>query len=599
MATVGNAEYPRVGPVGEMQKSLAAAVRAAVVKAAAGGRLPSEAVGALEAAGQAHVEVPRDPGHGDLASTAPLRLAGACRLPPRRVAEEIAAGLDLAGLPVESVEVAGPGFINFRLEPRWLNQVIARILREGPAYGRSNVGAGVPVQVEFVSANPTGPLGVVNARAAAVGDTLAAVLAAAGFAAQREYYINDVGGQIERLGRSVEARWLELQGREAQIPEGGYRGEYIIDIARAYEAAHGDEARRMSPAERAAAMGRFASDMMVQSHRARLAEFRVNFDVWYSQNENITPAACERTLADLEARGHVFRQGGAVWLRTTTFGDDKDRVLVKSDGQPTYFLADIAYHRDKFERGFKRVIDLWGPDHHGHIRRMKAAVRALGYPEDALEVLIVQMVRLMEGGQLARMSKRRGQIVPMEELIAEVGVDAARFFFLMRSHESHLDFDLELAKQKTQDNPVFYVQYAHARISSILRQPQAREAGWGGAGEGDAGSETNLAGAGARPDEARLRAVLPLLGEPAEVALIRRLADFPDEVVGAALAREPHRLTRYALEVATAFHKFYDTCRVLTDDLDLRVARLALADATRVVLANTLGLCGVSAPERM
>lgn len=568
----------KVGPVSDMRRALARAVAEATAKAVASGRLPPQAAEVLASLGDGHVEVPRDPGHGDFACTAPLRLAGPCRLPPRRVAEEIAASLGapggLSGLPVTRTEVAGPGFINFHLKPRWLNQVVARIRSEGKAYGRSDLGRGVKVQVEFVSANPTGPLGVVNARAAAIGDALAATLDSCGFAAEREYYINDYGGQVERLGRSVEARWLQLQGQQAAIPEGGYRGEYIKDIARAYEAERGDWARKAASAERAVDMGRFAVGEMVRSHRERLADFGVNFDVWFSQRAMMDTGACSRTLADLEARGHVYRRDGAVWLRTTAFGDDKDRVLVTSRGLETYLLADIAYHRDKFARGFRHVIDLWGPDHHGHIRRMMAAVAALGYPADSLEILIVQWVRLVEGGQLARMSKRRGQIVPMEDLVSEVGRDAARFFFLMRSADSHLDFDLDLAKLKTADNPVYYVQYAHARICSILRQPEAAEA-------------------------MAALADLALLGEPAEVALVRQLADFPEEVAGAALAREPHRLTRYATEVATAFHKFYDTCRVLTDDAALRRARLALVDATRVVLANVLGLCGVSAPEKM
>ena len=580
------ASHPRVGPVAVMQKALARAVEDAVSRAMAEGRLPAQAGDSLATLGDEHVEVPRDTGNGDLASTAGLRLAGPCRMSPRRIAEEIQVGLDLGAIGVERTEVAGPGFVNFYLAARWLNQIVATILAEGSAYGRSQVGANLPVQVEFVSANPTGPLGVVNARAATVGDVLTALLAAVGFAVRREYYINDTGGQVERLGRSVEARWLELEGREAAIPEGGYRGEYVIDIARAYEKAHGERARGLPPPERPIDMGRFAATMMIEDHRTRLSDFGVNFDVWYSQDAHIDQAACDRTLAELEAGGHIYRQDGAVWLKTTTFGDDKDRVLVKSDGLATYFLADIAYHRDKFARGFKQIIDIWGPDHHGHVRRMKAAVTALGRPPEALEILIVQWVRLMEGGELARMSKRRGQIVPMEDLINEVGVDAARFFFLMRSHDSHMDFDLDLAKLKTAENPVYYVQYAHARICGILRQPEA---------------EATLPGQSPRgaPGDTALKEALERLGEPAELALIRQLADFPEEVAGAAFAREPHRLTRYALEVATVFHKFYDTCRVLTEDASLRLGRLALVDATRVVLANVLSLCGVSAPERM
>ena len=595
--TKGVPTYPKVGPVGEMQRAIARAIALAISSAVAAGRLPTAAIEAVTALGDGHMEVPRDAGHGDLASTAPLRLAGACRQAPRHIAEEIQASLELGGLPVVHTEIAGAGFLNFHLRPGWLSQVVADIREKGASFGRSDLGRGEAVQVEFVSANPTGPLGVVNARAAAVGDALASVLAAVGFAAQREYYINDTGGQVERLGRSVEARWLELQGQEGTIPEGGYRGEYIIEIARAYEAAHGEAARGITGEQRAAQMGRYAVERMVAGQRACLDEFGVRYDVWYSQDAHIDQPACDATLADLGVGGHTYRKDGAVWLRTSTFGDDKDRVLVKRTGEPTYFLADIAYHRDKFARGFRKVIDLWGPDHHGHVGRMKAAVAALGHPPDAVEILIVQWVRLLEGGQPARMSKRRGQIVPMEDLIGEVGVDAARFFFLLRSHDSHLDFDLDLAKQRSSDSPVYYVQYAHARILSILRQPEAVETlSPDGLPGGQAGA---AAGGPAAASPPALRDALELLTEPAEVALIRQLADFPDEVAGAAFAREPHRLTRYAMEVATAFHRFYDTCRVLTDDPALRLGRLALADATRVVLANTLGLLGVSAPDRM
>lgn len=573
------AERRRVGPVGEMQRELARRIAGAAARAEQAGALPVGAARAAEALGEGHVEVPRDPGHGDLASSAALRLAGVCKTAPRAVAETLLAHLDLGGVPVERALVAGPGFVNFHLRPRWLNGVVARVREEGRAWGRSDIGRGVRVQVEFVSANPTGPLGVVNARAAAVGDTLAALLDAVGYEVEREYYINDAGGQLERLARSVEARWLELQGQPAEVPEGGYRGEYVREIARAFEEVHGAAARAMDPGERLNLMGRFAAESMVADHRRCLEDFGVRFDVWYSQAEHITDEVCRETVATLEAQGKVYRKDGAVWLRTTDFGDDKDRVLVTSQGRPTYFLADTAYHRDKYSRGFRHVIDLWGPDHHGYVPRMKAAVAALGYPADAFEVLIVQMVRLVEGGRLARMSKRRGQIVPMRELIAEVGVDAARFFFLLRSADSHLDFDVDLARLKTADSPVYYVQYAHARIASILRQPEAADL--------------------PAPGDPALAADLELLEDPAETGLIRRLADLPEEVAGAALAREPHRLTRYALDVATSFHKFYDTCRVLTEDPALRRARLALADATRIVLANVLGLLGVSAPERM
>ncbi len=408
----------------------------------------------------------------------------------------------------------------------------------------------------------------------ALGDTLANILAAAGYEVTREFYINDAGSQIEALGRSLEARYLELLGEEVPFPEDGYPGADIKEEARAFLAEYGDRYRYASPEERREKLVSFALTRKVNQMREDLAAFGVVYDVWFSEKTLHESGAVAAVLRELEEKGYVYEKDGALWFRSTLFGDEKDEVLVRSNGVPTYFAADIAYHKNKFERGFDRVINIWGADHHGHVSRLKGALQALGYDPERLQVLIMQLVRLFRGGEQVRMSKRAGEYITLRALMDEVGKDAARYFFVMRSADSHLDFDLDLAKKQSEDNPVYYVQYAHARICSIIRQvegelPRAR------------------------------RVDLSVLRDPAEMALIRKLADLPAEVAYAARRLEPHRLAHYAYELATLFHGFYTTCRVLAPDPVLRAARLVLVNAARITLRNALRLLGVAAPEKM
>ncbi len=531
---------------------------------------------------QVYLEVPKDRRHGDYASNAAMLLGRAARQNPRAVAQTLLETLELSGTQVERAEIAGPGFINLHLKPTWIYDALREVVRLDEDYGRSRAGGGQKFQVEFVSANPTGPLVVVNARAAALGDTLAGVLAWAGYETQREYYVDNMGTQVDTLGKSFELRLRELLGETIEFPEGCYPGSYVIDIAKEFLKERGEAgARRLLGIDdekaRRRELAAHAVERIVAGHKDQLDRYGVHFDEWFSQKSLAESGAVDRAVTTLRKHGHIFEQDGAVWFRSTTFGDDKDRVVVRSNGEPTYFALDIAYHLNKFERGFQKVIDLWGPDHASHVTRMMAMTQALGYPQGTLEILIVQWVRLLSQGQLVKMSKRAGDFVTMEELIDEVGKDAARFFFLMRAAESHLDFDLDLAKLKTADNPVFYVQYAHARVSSLLKQA---------AQEGFAPQDL--------PVEALSR-----LTDPSELELLRKLSYLPEEIAGAAAAREPHRLTRYAIDTATLFHKFYDSCRVLGAEPEVRDARLVLVDAARIVLRNVLGLLGVSAPERM
>lgn len=531
--------------------------------------------GAYPDAGDAEVvvEVPRDRGHGDFATNAAMNLARVLRRPPRAIAEDLAAGLRARDDLFASVEVAGPGFVNLRMAPAVFREGLAGILEQGPAWGRSDAGGGERVQVEYVSANPTGPLNVVNARAAAYGSVLTRLLDAAGYAVRSEFYVNDVGRQIDLLGESLLARCREVHGGgDAAIPEGGYQGEYLKDLAAGLDP--GAVKSLESGPDAAAALGRLAVDRIVSGQESDLADYGTRFDAWFRQS-SLYPDAVDRTFRVLAERGHVEEREGAQWFRSTDFQDDQDRVLIRANGQPTYFLADLAYHWDKHERGFQRVIDIWGPDHHGYIPRMTAGMEALGYGRDWLEILIVQQVNLLAGGKPAKMSKRRGEFITLRDLLDEVGKDAATFFFLMRRAESHLDFDMDLAKQETEENPVYYVKYAHARISGILRKAEEE---------------------GVEPDP---RPDLSALGEEQELALMKVLLQYPEMVAGAARVREPHRITGYLREVAQAFHLFYHHCRVVGPDRALTGARLALTRGARTVLANGLGLMDIEAPERM
>ena len=533
---------------------------------------------------------PRDLSHGDWATSVALRSAKAAGKPPRALAEAIAARIE--GHPdVASVEVAGPGFINIRLSARALQRVVAEVRAAGSAYGWSDAGGGTRVQVEFVSANPVGPMHVGHGRWAALGDSLARLLAHTGHAVEREFYVNDAGVQMDIFAASVSARYLEACGREFAFPEDGYRGAYIAEIAREILADEGDAWADAEPEERELHFREKAYAQVLEHLKRVLSDMGVGFDVWFSERSLHVPdthgtTPIEHAIARLREGGHIFELEGATWFRSTAFGDDKDRVLIKADGSYTYFAADIAYHWDKLdERGFDLVINIWGADHHGYVARMKAAAAALGHPGQ-LEVIIGQLVNLFRNGEVVRMSKRTGEMVTFEDLLDEVGADAARYFFLRRSTDQALDFDIGLAKQQSSDNPVYYVQYAHARICSILRR---------GAGVEDTDDIAALAAALVPAD-----ADLSLLVADAELALFRKLAEFAEVVDAAARQRAPHKVTHYAEELAASFHQFYTLCRVMDPDAPaLSAARLAVVDATRIVLELALGLLGVSAPQRM
>ena len=542
-------------------------IRAALVQAAA-------RLGVSVTASAVELERPRDPAHGDVATNLALALAKSLKQPPRAVAERLVAALELPPGPVRKVEIAGPGFINFFLAEAQLASVLEAILAAGERYGRSDPGNGVRVNVEFVSANPTGPLHVGHGRGAALGDAIAALLEGTGHAVVREFYVNDAGTQIDKLARSLWARVQQRVGRDVQVPEGGYHGDYLIELAEGILAREG---RAFADLPQEEGIGRCRS-IGVLSQRAEqdedLREFGVRFDVIYFESELYRGQLIERTLADLTRRGYTYEQDGALWLRTTAFGDDKDRVLRKSDGTYTYLLPDIAYHRHKRERGFARAIDVWGADHHGYVPRLQAGMKALGYPEDFFHAEIVQLVRVMRGGEEVRFSKRTGDFVMLRDLFEETGVDAARYFFLMRRGDSQFVFDVDLAKSQTEENPVFYVQMAHARMSGIFRvAARAPES--------------------ATPDGVDLAA----LTEPEELDLMKTLADFPGLVAGAAAALEPHRITGYLETLARLAHGWYHKFRVLGEPQER--ARLVLARAVRQVLANGLALLGIAAPDRM
>ncbi len=569
------------------------------------------AEGALDDDGEikAQVERSRDDRHGDFASAVALNLARLMKRKPREIAEQIVARLP-ESIGVSKVEIAGPGFINFFLEKSARQSVLDSVLALGAAYGHTNTGRDESIQVEFVSATPTGPLHVGHGRGAAFGAALANLLQAAGFCVKREYYVNDAGRQMDILAASIWLRYLDLSGETVPFPTSAYQGEYIRTIANELLLEHGEsflvDAARIGhelPADEAeggnkevyvdAVIARMrlllgkekfrlilsaGLNALLSDIRADLEEFGVVFDRWYSERSLLESGAIERAIETLRQAGHAYEKAGAVWFKSTSFGDDKDRVVIRENGVPTYFASDIAYHMEKFERGFERVIDIWGADHHGYVARVKGALAALGKNPDAFEVPIVQMVHLYRGGEKAFMSTRKGEFVTLRELRREVGNDAARFFYIMRRCEQHLDFDLDLAKSQSNDNPVYYLQYAHARICSVLRQATER---------------------GFEIDTPTDDVEATLLVEDQEQALLTTLSRFPEVVEASALAREPHQVAFYLRDVANDFHAYYNAHQFLVDDAVLRTARLALNRGTRQVLANGLALLGVSAPESM
>ncbi|MGE6487289.1 arginine--tRNA ligase [Paenisporosarcina sp. NPDC076898] len=552
--------------VEQVQQSIKEALQKAIMKAEL---TDSEGMPGI------HLESPRDKTNGDYATNIAMQLTKLAKKPPRAIAEAILENLDTTGTVIEKIEIAGPGFINISIRKDYLVDVVKAVLEQGADYGRSNAGAGEKIQVEFVSANPTGDLHLGHARGASVGDSLCNVLDYAGYDVSREYYINDAGNQINNLAYSLEARYKQALGQDTEMPEDGYHGQDIIDIAKDMATEHGDALLQKTDEERFAFFRSHGLKVELAKLQQDLADFRVKFDEWYSETSLYKNGKIEVALDKLRANGHVFEEEGATWFRSTTFGDDKDRVLIKNDGSFTYLLPDVAYHEDKIARGFDKLINIWGADHHGYIPRMKAAIQALGYNRDTLEVGIIQMVQLYKDGEKMKMSKRTGKAVTMRELVEEVGLDAVRYFFAMRSADSHMDFDLDLAVSQSNENPVFYAQYAHARISSILRSAEE---------QGFIASDAQL----------------NLLQAEKEIDVLKKMGNFPQVVADAAKIRSPHRVATYIQELAATFHSFYNAEKVLdASNEDMTRARLALITAVRTTIANALRLIGVSAPEKM
>jgi arginyl-tRNA synthetase len=554
-----------------IQSILAATIKGALAAAQTAGDLPP-----IETTPAIELERPAKPEHGDWSTNVALQLARPAGRKPREVAEALVRHLTLPD-SVAKVEVAGAGFINFFLTHAWLAGTVRDVERAGDEWGRSDAAEHERIQVEFVSANPTGPLHLGHGRWAAVGDSLANVLAAAGHDVEREFYVNDQGRQMELFGRSIAARYLQHHGRDPDIPEGGYAGQYVRDLAAEIAKDAGDRYLDAPDDERDAFFREEGERRMLAHQRDVLDRFGVSFDVWFSERSLHSSGAVERVIGILRELGHVYEADGATWLRTTDFGDDKDRPLVKSDGSVTYLAPDIAYFMDKIRRGFERLIYLWGADHHGHVRRMQAAIRALGEDPEHAEFMIGQLVNLLRGGDPVRMSKRTGELVTFDELLDEVGRDAARYLLVRQGPDTPLDFDIAKAIEQSQDNPVYYVQYAHARIAAIGRHAAEQ-------------------GIALKPvDEVPLEE----LQHESEVALLSKIAELPEQVEVAARLRAPHRLTRYAEDLAADFHAFYRDCRVVSEDASLTQARLHLCRAAQITLANVLRLLGVSAPESM
>ena len=553
-----------------MKEQLRACILKGIEGCFADGTLTSGVVPAINVEKPAHAE------HGDFATNVAMQMAKLERKAPRAVAEIIVNKLAGASELIASLQIAGPGFINFFIKDSAWRKTLTEIDLAGAGYGRSRVGSGKKVQVEFVSANPTGPLHIGHGRGAATGDAVASLLCAAGFDVQREYYINDAGNQMNTLGLSGLLRYKELLGEKIDFPENCYQGDYIKDIARDAIAKHGDRFLNSPQEEGVAFFAKMGGDLILKGIDQDLQAFGVRFDHWFSEQSLFDEGKVDSAIKEMQEKGLIYEQEGALWFRTTDYGDDKDRVVVRSNGVTTYFASDIAYHRDKFLRGFDWVIDVWGADHHGYVPRLKGIVQGLGRDAQDLGIILVQLVSLLRDGQPVAMSTRSGEFVTLKEVVDEVGCDAARFFFLMRRSDSQLDFDLELAKRQSNDNPVYYVQYAHARIRSIFETARER---------------------GVEPSFGDVR--LELLESPEDMSLIKKLSVYPEILEGAAVNFEPHRITYYLQELAGEFHSFYNKSRVITEEPALTQARLFLLHCAAVTIKNALTVLGISAPERM
>jgi arginyl-tRNA synthetase len=523
------------------------------------------------------LDTPRDKGHGDLATTLALTLAKPESKPPRKIAEIIVGNIEDREGILEKTEIAGPGFINFSFkQDRW-KQTLFDIEAEGAQYGLANIGKKEKVLVEFVSANPTGPLHVGHGRGAALGDTLANLLAAVGYDVSREFYINDAGRQIRLLAFSVWTRYQQSLGNDVPFPEDGYHGSYIEEIAQAFARDHGSKYLKVPFEKCIDVFGNFGRETMLADIRTDLETFGVRFDTWFSEQSLLADRSVQKSIEELKERGHAYDQDGALWLRSTAFGDDKDRVIIKKDGEYTYLATDIAYHRNKLARGFNQLVNIWGADHHGYIPRVQAVIQAFGHPKDSLHVLLVQLVAILRHGQPVPMSKRAGNFVTLRDVVQDVGADAARFIFLTRRSDSHLDFDLDIAKEQSRENPVYYVQYAHARLASLFREAGSR-------GIAVPGKET---------------VDVSLLDLEEEQNIIKALAKYPEVVEDAALAYEPHKLTFYLQDLAGLLHNYYFKHRVITEDAARTGAKLFLMKQVKTVIQGALKILGVNAPERM
>ena len=523
------------------------------------------------------VEKPKDEKMGDFSTNVAMALARSERKNPKVIAESVARYIKNGSNYLSQVEIAGPGFINLKMSNEFFLERLKNAVKQGDGFGQTDVGQGTKVMIEFVSANPTGPLHVGHGRGAAVGDALGRILKKAGYDLSTEYYINDVGNQMNFLGRSTWLRYRELLGEAIEFPDDHYRGEYIKNIANEIVEQKGDEFLSKPEEECLPFFRKFAKDNILKGIEKDLAEFRVNFDNWFSEQSLYEDNSVEKAIEWLKVKGHIYEKDGAVWLKSSAFNDDKDRVIVKQTGEKTYFCSDIAYHQNKISRGFKRLINLMGADHHGYVPRMEAVLEAMGYDKKTFKILLIQFVSLLRAGEKVSMSTRAGEFETLADVVSEVGVDVARYYFLMRSSDTHLDFDLELAKKETPENPVFYIQYAHARICSIFRTAEEKGVVW------NRSNEVNLA---------------PLVEEE-EFGIIRAVLAFPEVVEKSARAMEVHRIPHFLLDMVSRFHGYYSRHRVISDDKALTLARLFLLDSIRITIRNGFELMGILAPEKM